>query len=102
MESKQNTQPACIWSKTNTLKLRVYIQASASCDKVIGLYGNCIKIRLTAKPLDGEANKHLIKYLAKCFQIKKNQIKILRGKTSRSKILKIKNVSNIPDKFCCN
>ncbi len=101
MKSKQNTNSACVWHKPTILGLRVYIQTNASCDEVMGLYGDSIKIRLTAKPIAGEANKHLIKYLAKCFQIKKNQIKILRGKTSRSKILEINNVSNIPDKFCC-
>jgi len=79
--------------------LRIVVQPNASKNEIIGQYGDAIKIRLQAKPIDGEANKYLLKYLAKCFKIKKNQIKICSGQSSRVKLLEIVGASNIPDYF---
>lgn len=92
----------CYYLDKNTIRLSVYILPNASCDEVIGKHGDSIKIRLTARPIAGAANKQLIKYLAKCFQVKKNQIKISKGQTSRVKLLEIRNASYIPDNFCYN
>jgi uncharacterized protein len=52
----------------------------------------CIKIRLTAPPSGGKANEALIKYLAKILSIRKKQIKIKRGFTSRNKLISIQGV----------
>ncbi len=51
-----------------------------------------LKIRLTKAPVDGEANKALIKLLAKLFNIKKSSITITSGKKSRNKRVKIEKV----------
>ncbi|MFV2059204.1 MAG: DUF167 domain-containing protein [Gammaproteobacteria bacterium] len=83
----------------NLIRLRIFVQTNASCDEVIGKHGVAIKIRIRAKPVDGEANHYLIKYLAKCFNIKKNQIKICRGQTNRIKLLEITGTCKIPDNF---
>ncbi len=90
----------CYSLKNGTLSLRVTIQPNASCDEIVGTYGNSIKIRLSAKPIAGAANKHLIKYLAKCFKIKKIQIKIRSGLSSRTKTLEIDGLDTIPDILC--
>ncbi|MBT4384757.1 DUF167 domain-containing protein [Candidatus Peregrinibacteria bacterium] len=49
-----------------------------------------IKIRLKATPQKGEANKALIKFLAKEYGISKDDIKIISGHTSQKKLLRIK------------
>jgi uncharacterized protein (TIGR00251 family) len=49
-----------------------------------------IKIRLKATPQKGEANKELIKFLAKEFKIEKDDIKIISGHTSPKKLIRIK------------
>ncbi len=48
-----------------------------------------IKIGIAATPEKNKANQELIKFLAKEFDIKKNNIKILSGKTERIKLIKI-------------
>lgn len=47
------------------------------------------KIKLTAKPVNNDANKQLIEVLEKYFKIKKRFITIKQGKTSRIKIIQI-------------
>jgi len=48
-----------------------------------------IKVYLTAPPVEGKANKALIEFLSGHFKIKKSKISIVRGLTSREKIVEI-------------
>lgn len=48
-----------------------------------------IKIALAAAPEKGEANKELIKFLAKGLGIRKYQVKIISGLTERLKLIKV-------------
>lgn len=70
------------------MKLAFYIQPQASKSEIVGLHGDgSIKVRIHAPPVDGEANDELIRFLAKLLKIKKNQIEITAGHSSRKKIL---------------
>lgn len=46
---------------------------------------NEVKIKITAQPIDGKANKALIEYLSKTFKIPKTSISIIKGETSKEK-----------------
>lgn len=56
-----------------------------------------IKIKITAQPVDGKANKALIEFLSKQFKIPKTSIEILRGETSKEKtiLFKTQDISKI-------
>ncbi|MFA5794353.1 MAG: DUF167 domain-containing protein [Candidatus Brocadiia bacterium] len=47
------------------------------------------KVYLTASPTDGKANAALIEVLAKHFKIAKRRVAIIRGQTSRYKLVEI-------------
>lgn len=81
----------------NDLILRLYIQPKASKDQWMGIHGEEIKLAITAPPVDGKANAHLIKYLAKQFGVAKNKITIEKGQLGRHKQVKINNPSMIPN-----
>ena len=49
------------------------------------------KVYLTTTPVKGEANKELIKLLAKHFQVSKSNITILKGEASHYKVIEIDN-----------
>ncbi len=55
------------------LVLRLYIQPKASRDSIVGLHGDELKVAITAPPVDGRANAHLTKYLAKQFRVAKSR-----------------------------
>jgi uncharacterized protein (TIGR00251 family) len=85
------------WQDQNsTLVLCCHLQPKAKKDEFCGKYGDSLKIRITAPPVDGKANQHLIKFLAKSFGVKQNEIEILSGETSREKRIAIKNPNKIP------
>ncbi|EOL8945778.1 DUF167 family protein YggU [Cronobacter dublinensis] len=84
-------------SKTvDGLVLRLYIQPKASRDSIIGLHGDELKVAITAPPVDGQANAHLVKYLAKQFRVAKSQVVIERGELGRHKQVKIIEPQQIP------
>ncbi|MFA7319319.1 MAG: DUF167 domain-containing protein [Parcubacteria group bacterium] len=47
------------------------------------------KVKLTAPPVDGEANAMLIKVLAEHFDVPKNSLAIIGGASARTKIVEI-------------
>ena len=65
------------------------VQPGASSNRIVGLYGSALKVAITAPAEDGKANKALVKLLAEQLDIKKDNIEIVSGHTSRTKTLKI-------------
>ncbi|VTR22427.1 Uncharacterised ACR, YggU family COG1872 [Serratia fonticola] len=63
------------------LVVRLYIQPKASRDQIIGLHGDEIKVAITAPPVDGQANAHLIKFIAKQFKVAKSNVIIEKRRT---------------------
>ncbi|MCL4115596.1 UNVERIFIED_CONTAM: hypothetical protein GTU68_058643 [Idotea baltica] len=61
--------------------------------------GDRLKIAITAPPVDGKANKHLVKFLAKQFKVAKSQINIVSGETDRDKTVQIEAPGCLPEKF---
>ena len=67
------------------LRLSIYLQPNASRDQWLGIYNNEIKLAITAPPVAGKANQHLIKFLAKQFSVAKSKVEITHGATNRHK-----------------
>ncbi|MCK4587889.1 MAG: YggU family protein [Gammaproteobacteria bacterium] len=63
---------------------------------MVGIVNKTLKIRITAPPVDGKANSHLIKYLAKTFGVAKTRVKLVSGDNNRNKRLRIHSPNNLP------
>ncbi|QYJ79798.1 DUF167 family protein YggU [Shewanella acanthi] len=83
------------WQQGDLL-LNLYIQPKASRDQIVGLHGEELKLAITAPPVDGKANAHLSKYLAKAFKVPKSDVLILKGELGRHKQIKILAPKSIP------
>jgi uncharacterized protein (TIGR00251 family) len=68
------------------------IQPRASKSSIEGDYGEQIKIRLNAPPVDGKANKALLVFLAKTLALKRGQLEIESGARSRDKVVRVRDV----------
>lgn len=75
--------------KENALFIHVYLQPRASCDEIIGLHGDCLKIRLTTPPVEGRANQHLCRFLADFFQVARHKVSVVKGEMNRKKWVRI-------------
>ena len=76
--------------------LDVHIQPRASKDEIVGFHGDRLKIRITAPPVDGKANQHLLSFLADVFKVPKRNVVLLAGETGREKRIKIISPRVIP------
>ncbi len=54
-----------------------------------------LKVRLTAAPVEGAANEQLVEILSDALGIRKSSFRIVRGQTSRNKVVEIKGVQDI-------
>ena len=83
------------WEK-EALYLDCSVQPKSNEDRIVGPVGEYLKIRISAAPLDGKANKQLVRFLAKLFHTKQAAITIVSGQTGRHKRLCIKKPLSIP------
>lgn len=73
----------------NSVQLKVYAQPNAKKTEIVGIHNEALKIKIKAVPEDGKANDELCLFVAKKLGLNKSQVEILRGQTSRSKVLTI-------------
>jgi uncharacterized protein (TIGR00251 family) len=65
--------------------LPVHAQPGARKAGILGEHAGALKVAVTAPPEDGRANKALVEVLAKALNVKRAQVKLLSGNTSREK-----------------
>ena len=85
-----------IW-KGDSLVLRVRLQPRAHADEIVGTQNGALKIRITAPPVEGKANDHLIRFLAGLFGIPSSRITLLSGDRGKEKRLLIQRPARLPE-----
>lgn len=65
--------------------LAVHAQPGAKRNAVIGVHGTALKVAVTAPADKGRANQAIIETLCDALRIKRSQVELLSGATSRSK-----------------
>lgn len=78
-------------SRDGSICLKVYLQPRASANKICGIHGGALKIRITAPPVDGKANGMVIKFIAKLLKLPKSAVTVTSGMQNRHKTLTIHN-----------
>ena len=81
------------------LILSLVIQPKASRDQIVGWLGDEIKVAITAPPVDGKANEHLRRYLAKICGTSFGKVTVVKGETNRHKTVKIEDYKKIRDEL---
>lgn len=73
-------------------ELTVLVQPRASRTKIVGEHDGRLKIALAAPPVDGEANAALIEFLSDTLGVRKADVTLLDGETSRRKRVAVRGV----------
>ncbi len=82
------------YSKTKDgIVIEVKVDPRSSRNEIAGVTDKTVRIKLTAPPVGGAANELLIELLAETFGIKKRNVIIMKGESSRHKLIKLKGVS---------
>lgn len=82
--------------KQRALHLRLKVVPKASNDAIGGLLGDRLKVTITAPPMDGKANSHLIRWFAKLCGVSRSQVALVAGESSRNKTIAISEPATIP------
>ena len=83
------------WEGTD-LVLALHVQPSARRDEIVGPHGDRLKVRVTAPPLEGKANQHLIVFLAEVFGVPASNVELLGGSSGREKRLRVHSPRRLP------
>jgi uncharacterized protein len=87
------TLPGFMQKTAQGTTIEIYVQPKASKNELAGIHEGSLKVRLTAPPVEGEANKECLRFLAKLFEVPKSHMAILKGHKSRRKTVLIRDVA---------
>ena len=82
------------------VRLRVRVNPRSSRNQITGWQDDVLAVKLTAPPVEGAANKACIGFLADTLGIKKSQIALVSGTTSRDKVFEITGFSTAELRRC--
>ena len=71
----------------------VHVLPRASREEVAGLYGDAVRVRLTAPPLENRANEALVRFLAASLGVSRSRVEIAAGRRGRRKVVRITGMS---------
>jgi len=80
---------AVIEATDHGVLLRVRVQPRARTERLEGVHGEHLRLRLTAPPVDGAANAACIAFLAKALGVTRSRVQIRSGVKSRDKLIHI-------------
>ena len=72
-----------------TVRLSVRLTPRASREEIAGFEGETLRVRVTAPPVEGRANRALVRLLAKRLGLPRGAVRVVTGQTSRSKVVAI-------------
>lgn len=70
-------------------RIRVRVQPNARSSEVLGFREGVLRLRVSAPPREGRANRALIELLSEALKVPQSNVRILRGHTSREKLVAI-------------
>jgi uncharacterized protein (TIGR00251 family) len=74
------------------VSIAIAAQPNAKKTEVIGLHGDALKVRVASPPVEGAANEALIEFLAEALGVKRRDVSLVRGATSRQKVFEVQGV----------
>lgn len=75
------------------IRIRVRLTPRAARDEVVGWQGQVLRVRVTAPPIEGEANAALERLLARLLRLPRSAVRVVSGARGREKTVAIDGVS---------
>ena len=73
------------------ISLRVY--PNASRNEMVGFTEGVLRVKVSAPPIKGKANRELITFLSRLLGVGKGSVNIIKGHTARNKVVAIDGLS---------
>ena len=85
--------PAFISVQPDGVSLAIKLQPRASTNEIAEPLGNELRVKVAAPPVEAAANEAHIRLLAETLDCPRRRVEILRGHTSRHKVIKLHGLS---------
>ena len=73
--------------------ISVKVYPNAGRNEVVGLRDETLRVKIAASPVRGKTNKELLAFLSHLLGVGKDSLSIIRGYTSRNKVVAIDGLS---------
>jgi hypothetical protein len=84
------------WEDQNLI-LWIHVHPRAHQNQILGVFGDRLKVKINATPVEGQANAEISKLFAELFGVPKSQVTILSGHNNRDKRLCIQSPKKLPE-----
>ncbi|MEQ8173727.1 MAG: DUF167 domain-containing protein [Syntrophomonadaceae bacterium] len=85
--------PSFLKEFDGNVHLEIKVQPRSSRNQILGEQEGVLRVKLTAPPVDGEANQALLEFLARQLKVPRKNLRIIRGESSRQKLLEVTGIS---------
>jgi hypothetical protein len=72
--------------------ISIKVVPGARRDRVVGKYGDAIKVQVSAPPEGGKANQAVVSLIAGALGVREQQVTIVRGHTQPRKVVRIEGI----------
>jgi uncharacterized protein (TIGR00251 family) len=69
--------------------IAVHVQPNARKNEITGYAAEVLRVKIVAPPVKGKANAELVDFLSQALSIRRGDVVIVRGETSRDKLVEI-------------
>jgi uncharacterized protein (TIGR00251 family) len=73
--------------------VRLRVQPRASRDEIAGWREGALAVRVTAPPVEGEANRAVVELLARALAVPRRTVSVVHGERGRDKLVRIDGLS---------
>jgi uncharacterized protein (TIGR00251 family) len=73
--------------------VEIHLQPGANRDEIVSFRDGVLRVRVTAPPLKGQANRALVALMAQALVVPKNALALIRGYASRHKVIAVQGLS---------
>lgn len=84
--------PTFVTEQSDGVLLAIKVQPRASKNEIGQPLGDELRIKVTAPPVDAAANEAMIRFLAEKLDCPRRRVELIRGHTSRHKMVKLHGV----------
>lgn len=75
------------------VKISLHVYPNAPRNQLVGFSDGVLGVKIAAPPVKGQANRELVAFLSQVLGVGKSSLAILRGHTSRNKLISVSGLS---------
>jgi uncharacterized protein (TIGR00251 family) len=80
-------------SRKDNEEIRLKVTPGASRNEIVGFIDGVLQVKIAAPPVRGKANQELTSFLSRTLGVSKSALSIVRGHTSRNKVITIEGMT---------